>query len=62
MGNCFKKQNKQEQQEDTFFNVTKLNNLTNYDKKKYKKDLDKKYINDKKSINFIYSDTLYENN
>jgi hypothetical protein len=62
MGNCFKKQNKQEQQEDTFFNVTKLNNLTNYDKKKYKKDLDKKYINDKKLINFIYGDTLYENN
>ena len=62
MGNCFKKQNKQEQQEDTFFNVTKLNNLTNYDKKKYKKEVDKKYINNKKSINFIYGDTLYENN
>ena len=62
MGNCFKKQNKQEEQEDTFFNVTKLNNLTNYDKTKYKKELDKKYINDKKSINFIYGDTLYENN
>lgn len=62
MGNCFKKQNKQEQQEDTFFNVTKLNNLTNYDKTKYKKEVDKKYINNKKSINFIYGDTLYENN
>tara|TARA_B100000963_G_C22552058_1_gene637244 strand:+ start:605 stop:793 length:189 start_codon:yes stop_codon:yes gene_type:complete len=62
MGNCFKKQNKQEEQEDTFFNVTKLNNLTNYDKTKYKKELDKKYINNKKSINFIYGDTLYENN
>mgnify|MGYP001330268589 CR=1 FL=1 len=62
MGNCFKKQNKQEEQEDTFFNVTKLNNLTNYDKTKYKKEVDKKYINNKKSINFIYGDTLYENN
>ena len=62
MGNCFKKQNKQQEQEDTFFNVTKLNNLTNYDKTKYKKEVDKKYINNKKSINFIYGDTLYENN
>tara|TARA_X000000950_G_C13725206_1_gene581925 strand:- start:741 stop:917 length:177 start_codon:yes stop_codon:yes gene_type:complete len=57
MGNCF---NKKQKEEDVFFNVTKLNNLTNYDKKKYKKELKKKYNNDKKSINFIYDDTLYE--